>query len=389
MNTNITQTHSDPHSPTLNDSLSSGGIVKTDQITTSVHGQLTRSQIIRFPVPRIPGLPTIDIGSQLISDSSIVRPCELVAGLIHQGTKAVLASGSKAGKTWVLLDLALSVATGRQFLRWNTMQGKVLFINFEIKREFIKERIAVLMNRRQITDIENLDFWNLRGKTSDFEALVMNIIRQVEGKNYSMIILDPIYKAMIGKSESASSGVGMLCSQIERIAERSGAAIVYAHHFTKGNQKKKSAIDRMSGSGVFARDADTIITLTEHNEPNCYTVEMILRNLMHQPAFVVEWQYPVMVEREDLDPEDVVSEEPETIDTDQGVLELLKDKPLRSGDWQRQALELGVPRATFYRIKKVFLGNDDIQFNEQTKLWSLRGGSEAVSNEKNADVNGG
>jgi hypothetical protein len=38
-------------------------------------------------------------------------------------------------------------------------------------------------------------------------------------------------------------------------------------------------MDRMSGSGVFARDADTILTLTEHEVEGCFAVEMNLRNL--------------------------------------------------------------------------------------------------------------
>ena len=322
------------------------------------------------PTPKIPGLPKIDNGTQLIADTTITKPSELVSGLLHQGTKGVLASGSKAGKTWVLLDLALSVATGTKFLRWETTKGRVLFINFEIQRAFIKDRLGVIMKRRAIQTIDGLDFWNLRGKTADFEALVMNIIKEVEGKNYALIILDPIYKAMVGKSENMASGVGVLCHQIERLAERSGAAVVYAHHFTKGDAKKKAAIDRMSGSGVFARDADSIITLTEHNTPDCYTVEMILRNLPHQPAFVVGWEYPVMVEREELDPEDIKPDEEEP-DTDEGLMALLKDKPLSSGEWEVKAKELNVSRATYYRIKAQLKSEGYVEFDPQTKTWSL------------------
>ncbi len=323
------------------------------------------------PIPKIHGLPQIDTGTLLLTDNTITKPKELVTGLLHQGTKGVLASASKAGKTWLLLYLAICVATGSKFLRWNTAQGKVLFINFEIQRAFIKDRLTALMKRLGIEKVDGLDFWNLRGKTADFEALIMNIIKEVEGKGYSLIILDPIYKAMVGRSENMASGVGVVCNQIERLAERSGAAVVYAHHFTKGDPKKKAVIDRMSGSGVFARDADTIITLTEHTELDCYTVEMILRNLPQQPAFVVQWDYPVMVEREDLDPEDIREEDGAGSDTDEGMMALLKDKPLRSGEWQAKALALGVSRATFYRIKAVLKDNGYIQFDQQTKTWNL------------------
>ena len=117
-------------------------------------------------------------------------------------------------------------------------------------------------------------------------------------------------------SSMVPSSVGVLCNQLERLAERSGAAVVYSHHFPKGDPTKKAVIDRMAGSGVFARDADTIIVLTEHEAENCFTVEMVLRNFPNQPSFVVQFDYPVMVERDDLDPDDLKMEEKENPPTD-------------------------------------------------------------------------
>ncbi len=330
-----------------------------------------------FPVPRIPGLPAIDNATQFVSSTDIVRPNELVCGLIHQGTKAVLASGSKIGKTWILLDMALSVATGTDFLRWKTNVGKVLFINFEIQRAFIKSRVETLMQRRGISKADNLNLWNLRGKTANFEALVANIIREIQGKNYSLIILDPIYKAMVGKSENMSSGVGELCHQLERLAERTGAAVVFAHHFTKGDAKKKAAIDRMSGSGVFARDADSIITLTEHKVAGCYTLEMTLRNLAPQHPFVVQWDYPVMVERDDLDPEEMQSERDENLNGFGQVLyDIVKVTPMTNIEWLAQCIDSGVSRATFYRVKALLRENGHVSYDATRKLWSSTEGGE-------------
>lgn len=340
-------------------------------ITTSTSPQIRTAANFRIlQAPLIPGLPAIDNGTALLSNTSIVRPQELVAGLLHRGTKGVLASSSKVGKTCILLQLALSVSTGTRFLRWNTTQGRVLYLNFEILPAFIKDRLAVLMPRLGLTNTGALDFWNLRGKTANFEALIANIIKETEGKNYTLIILDPIYKTMTGKSENMSGGVGALCNQLERLCERTGAAVVFSHHYTKGNAKKKAVIDRMSGSGVFARDADTIIALTEHTEPECYTVEMILRNLPKQPAFTVEFQYPVMIEREDIDPEDIEAEQNDTDDDDHGLLAMLDNQPLSSGAWEVAAIQSGMSRATFYRVKRALKVNDYIHFNRVSKTWN-------------------
>jgi len=328
------------------------------------------STTFSLPIPKIPGLPPPETATALLADTTIDEPKEIISGLLHQGTKGVIASASKAGKTCLLLDLALSVATGTKFLHWDTTQGKVMFINFEVMRGFMKKRLTALKNRRQIQTVENLHIWNLRGKTANFEALVANIIREVEGKGFSLIILDPIYKAMVGRSESIGSSVGVLCDQLERLAERSGAAVLFSHHFPKGDPKKKAVIDRMAGSGVIARDADSLVAITEHETTGCYTVEMVLRNFPEQPAFVVELDYPVMVEREDLDPEDVASDGAEP-DTDEGLLDLLKAKPLTSGEWQAAALGLGLSRPTFYRVKAVLKADGYVMYDTKTKTWSL------------------
>ena len=43
------------------------------------------------PTPKIPGLPAINSGTHILADTSIVRPLERISGLLHQGTKGVLA----------------------------------------------------------------------------------------------------------------------------------------------------------------------------------------------------------------------------------------------------------------------------------------------------------
>jgi len=168
----------------------------------------------------------------------------------------VLGGSSKAGKSWLLLYLALCVASGRKFFRRLTKPGRVLYVNWEILPCFMATRVQVIVNHCKLESPTNLDTLNLRGITANLDTVVQQIIELAEQGNYCMIIIDPICKLMGGRSENAAGGVGALCQQLERVAERTGAAVVYAHHFTKGKQTQKKAIDRLSGSGVYGRDAD-------------------------------------------------------------------------------------------------------------------------------------
>ena len=54
-----------------------------------------------------------------------------------------------------------------------------------------------------------------------------------------------------------------LMGAFDRLANNLNCAVVFAAHFPKGNLSKRTAMDRISGSGVFARDPDAIITLSE------------------------------------------------------------------------------------------------------------------------------
>ena len=48
-----------------------------------------------------------------------------------------------------------------------------------------------------------------------------------------------------------------------------------AGHFAKGNASAKGTIDRISGSGVFARDPDSLVVFTRHEEEGAFVVEMV------------------------------------------------------------------------------------------------------------------
>jgi hypothetical protein len=115
-------------------------------------------------------------------------------------------------------------------------------------------------------------------------------------------VLDPIYKTYGGRDENAAGDMAGLMLELEQFADECGAAIAFAAHFSKGNQAGKEAMDRISGSGVMARDPDAIVTFTPHEEENCFVLEASLREFAPIPSTVFEWAAPVLNPRDELDP---------------------------------------------------------------------------------------
>ena len=294
------------------------------------------------------GLPEVLGAGTFLSVEQELRP-ELLEGFLHQGSKLALGGSSKSFKTWSLLDLAISVAFGLKWLGIPTTPGKVLFINFEIQPNMWQRRISTVAQTKGVTVTdEHMDLWNLRGYSADYRSLIPRIISRAKSEKYALIILDPIYKLYGGADENAAADVANLLNAIENLAVETSAAVAYACHFAKGNASTKEAIDRISGSGVFARDPDSLLIFTRHEEDGAFTVEPILRNFQQVDPFVVRWNFPVFEIAPDLNPGDLKQSVGRKKSFDPlTLLSLIPDRdelnPISISDWARLA---DTPRKT-------------------------------------------
>ena len=206
-------------------------------------------------------LPVIHSARDMF-DNPTPEPPAIIDGVLRKGAKMICTGDSKSGKTCLLTNLAICIAEGWKWLDHQCMQGKVLYINMEIMQsDFeVRYRSVYKANEKPPTDRgkDNFEYWNLRGKAETLEKLAPKIIRRCRDKNYLAIIVDPIYKVQ-GGDENSAEAIGKFCALFDKIAEETGASMIYVHHHAKGAAGGKKAIDRGSGSGVFSRDADAIV----------------------------------------------------------------------------------------------------------------------------------
>jgi RecA-family ATPase len=160
----------------------------------------------------------------------------------------IIGGASKARKSWSLIDLTLSVASGSPWWGFSTQQGRVLYINFELPEFAFQARLRAVAAAKGVTDFSACDLWNLRGFATDFSELIPKILSRIKECRYSLIVLDPIYKGLGKRDENKAGDIASLCNEIEQLAVQSGAAVVFGAHYSKGNQAGKEAIDRIGGS---------------------------------------------------------------------------------------------------------------------------------------------
>ncbi len=191
-------------------------------------------------------------------------PEELIHGILRCGHKMLIAGPSKAGKSFLLMELAIAISEGREWLGFPCKKGRVLYVNLEIDRASCIHRFAEIYKAMHLQHpcAENLVLWNLRGKAVPLDKLVPQLVRRVQNQHFDAIILDPIYKVITGDENSASD-MAFFCNQFDKICAETGCAAIYCHHHSKGDQGQKNARDRASGSGVFARDPDAQLDVIE------------------------------------------------------------------------------------------------------------------------------
>lgn len=222
----------------------------------------------------------------------------LIFGVLRKGHKMLLAGPSKAGKSFALIELCIAIAEGKPWLgQFSCAQGKVLYINLELDRASCLHRFKDVYTALGLApdNLKNIDIWNLRGASVPMDKLAPKLIRRAQKKGYTAVILDPIYKVITGDENSADQ-MAKFCNQFDLVCRALDCAVIYCHHHSKGAQGGKRSMDRASGSGVFARDPDAMLDMTElvptdaireqlHNKAACRVIKAMLDKRGHADAY--------------------------------------------------------------------------------------------------------
>lgn len=253
-------------------------------------------------------LPVLqNLKDQLLDPPAL--PEELIEGVLRCGHKMLISGSSKAGKSFLLMELAVALSEGMEWLGFKCKKSKVLYINLEIDSASFINRFAEIYKALKITPkhSDDISIWNLRGHAVPLDKLVPKLIRRISNKQYDAVIIDPIYKVITGDENNASE-MGAFCNQFDKICNETGSAAIYCHHHSKGAQGSKRAMDRASGSGVFARDPDAqldmiqldtteefITTYADNLSDTAWRLESSLREFKNFKPRPFWFKYPIHV----------------------------------------------------------------------------------------------
>lgn len=194
----------------------------------------------------------------------------ILEGVFHKGQLVQTVAKSKRGKSFWVSQGALCLASGTNFLLWKIHRPyKVLWIDNELQKEFLAQRVYDQAKMLNITDTKTIDenleiltfYYSIDEMTIDE---YFNYIREkIKYTQPEVVFIDPIYSVGEG-DENTSKDNRPLIKRLKQLIIL-GCAVVYVHHDAKGEAGDRDPSDRGSGHGILGRSWDAQISLTAHS----------------------------------------------------------------------------------------------------------------------------
>jgi hypothetical protein len=225
--------------------------------------------------------------ARLLTAAEVVKrppPEALIDGLLYRDTLALLYGLPGCYKTFLAVDLGLSIDGGRDWGDRATAQGPVVYVAAEGLAGMGKRIQAWEQAYDHLRGGEHGQFYVLPGPVRLLEANdVAALAELVPLVKPRLVVLDTLNRCLAGGDENSSRDMGQALDALDRVRQ-AGTAVLVAHHADKagrnyrGHSSLEGAVDtvlRMERNGK-------AITLTSEKQKDAAPAAPIqLRTLRH------------------------------------------------------------------------------------------------------------
>ena len=249
----------------------------------------------------------IKSATNLITEYPSMRE-PIIEGLLRRAETMNIIAPPKAGKSWLVLGLALSIAAGKKWLDKDPVRrGCVLLIDNELHSETLASRIECVASAMGLDPVDydgRLDVASLRGRLMSLSRLATCLSEKKQ--RYDVIVLDAWYRfAEKNTDENSNTDMMHAYNLLDGIARDSDCAFVAIHHTSKGSQLNKAITDIGAGAGSASRAVDCHLTLRPHREAGALVIESVCRSFGESVPFSIRRCHPLFLLAEDLSPEHI------------------------------------------------------------------------------------
>lgn len=232
------------------------------------------------------GKPLIELASD--SEDAPKKDRLLIDGTLEAGEFLLLTAPPKTGKSFALMDLAVSISHGEDWLFASTHRSDILFVNFESTRSaFLNRLFAVAADRGLSASIPAFGFLNLRGIALSPLEMAQYIAKRVKGAkkleehDYAAIIIDPI-SAVLHNPKAVRNNIPpekALLQMVEVLISLTGSAVIAATNPGEYPELESHADSRIILSPI-------------SGSPDLFSLRGEFRNFAPKPAKDCTWRYP-------------------------------------------------------------------------------------------------
>jgi len=227
----------------------------------------------------------------------------LVDGLITDTGFTMMYGAPGTGKSFIAIDIALSVAHGIEWQGQEVKPGAVLYIAGEGIGGFSK-RWKAWENHHGVKDEPDLYLLptavNFR-EQEDIARLVATI--EDIGQRFSLVIVDTVARAIAGAEENSSTDMGLFVAACDEIKALTGGALLAVHHAGKDANRGARGSTALLGAvdtSLMVGKSEDIVTLRTEKMKDAEPLDDINLSMLVVPASISETS--VVLKRTDEKP---------------------------------------------------------------------------------------
>ncbi len=231
-----------------------------DQVTAWLEDQAELADTVARINPEgdPPGGPPLEpylLSADQLLTTDWPEPIWAVPDLLPVGL-TILAGKPKAGKSWLALQLAQSVATGGLALDRKVEKGPVLYLALEDPPRRLAERMK-LQRWPAGTDADFLTIGDFAERVGDLRnGGGVTLAQQIERRGYRFVVIDTLSRSVYG-DQSDVVEMTLALSPLQAAAQEHNCAVAMIDHHRKGFGLNPDAIADILGSTAKGAVADT------------------------------------------------------------------------------------------------------------------------------------
>lgn len=220
--------------------------------------------------------------------------------LLVAATDPLLIHGDwRSGKTWLMLEMGISLATGRPlFGHFPVAEPKsVLYVGGEGTAASFSDRVRQLLEVRGLGrgDFARMFRFVIMAEQPpeaslhlDDERSVTTLIDRLRDDPPDILMIDPLANFMIG--DETNDGMKLVVQQVRRITQALGSQVFLAHHNVKNSQQYDRPSKMARGGGALAAGMGVLsLEAKRHDDGWSVHIDSDPKEGAPIPRFTVRW----------------------------------------------------------------------------------------------------